>query len=277
MSGSTIRTLPLLAGLLLVTGCETEPDSSGPQYTTGYRSGVEVGNTAFDYTSSGERGSMWVTEVNWAGSVEGALNARVHHPDDIFIEIQNRHPRDMWLTRWIVVVKTSSNLDRLPNDYLFRNDATRAWVLPAPRSGRPLAPNAYAVIAARDDGAFASADYIVPGFTLPQGPFEIELYDPDERIIDAVGDVHKELFAGAWDQVTARSMERSQVLFGNLGGRDASWHSYSLNDFDQGSLGQQHAELRANVAEGWRTLTFATPGLPNSPDYSGSVSSGAED
>ena len=142
-----------------------------------------------------------------------------------------------------------------------------------------MQPNEYVLIAVRADGAFPTADYIVPDLKFPDGSFAIDLYDIDERIIEGMGDTHKERFAGSWDLVTARSMERSQSLFGNSGSVDGSWHSYSGNDFDLApATGPRlHDALRVNIAEAYRPLTFATPGLPNSPDYAGIISSGAED
>lgn len=270
--------VPLLAiGLLVSSGCADEPTFAGPDYSVGYRDGSRVGDPAFDYTSSGERGSAVITEVMWAGSVEGDLSARIHHPDDIFIEIQNRHPRPIFLTGWRLIVRSSPNRDRMPDNYAWRTEATRTIVLPAPRSGLPVPPNGYAVVAVRTDGAFFEADYVAPDLVLPDGSFEITLTDPDERLVDGVGDIHKERFAGAWDQVVARSMERTQLLFGNRGNSDVSWHSYSLNDFDGTADDSLHMTQRAGVAPQYQTLTFATPGRANSPDYSGNVSSGAED
>lgn len=270
----------LLLGLI-GAGCAIENREETKDFSVGYRTGVRVIDSegSASYTSSGERGNMMITEVHWAGSVEGPAAASVHYPDDIFIEIQNKHPRPMWLTGWRITIHASPNRDRLPDDYLFRTDSTKTYILPAPLSGKPLQPNEYAVIAVRADGAFPTADYIVPDLAIPPGGFAMDLYDVDERIIEGMGDIRKERFAGAWDLVTARSMERSQSLFGNAGSVDGSWHSYSGNDFDlpPASGPRLHDALRVNIAEAYRPLTFATPGLPNSPDYAGIISSGSED
>ena len=277
------KLLPLtLLGLgLLSSGCSLDNREETSGFSVGYRTGVRVTDSegSASYTSSGERGNVMISEVNWAGSVEGPLEASVHYGDDLFIEVQNKHPRPIWLTGWRITVHSSPNRDRLPDDYLFRTDATKTYILPAPRSGKPLQPNEYALIAVRADGAFPTADYIVPDLKFPEGSFAIDLFDIDERIIEGMGDIHKERFAGSWDLVTARSMERSQSLFGNSGSVDGSWHSYSGNDFDLApATGPRlHDALRVNVAEAYRPLTFATPGLPNSPDYAGIISSGAED
>ncbi len=277
------RTLPtaLLALALLGSGCSIDNRQETTDFSVGYRTGVRVTDSegSASYTSNGERGNVMITEVNWAGSVEGPLSASVHYADDIFIEVQNKHPRPIWLTGWRITIQSSANRDRLPDNYLFRTDASKTYILPAPRSGKPLQPNEYAVIAVRADGAFPTADYIVPDLTIPAGGFSMDLFDIDERIIEGMGDIHKERFAGAWDLVTARSMERSQSLFGNAGSVDGSWHSYSGNDFDlpPPTGPRLHDALRVNIAEAYRPLTFATPGLPNSPDYAGIISSGSED
>ena len=68
--------------------------------------------------------------------------------------------------------------------------------------------------------------------------------------------------------------ERIQLIFNNRGNRDSAWHSYSLNDFDDGKRAEFHVQLRERVAEGFKQRTFATPGMPNSPDYSGNISTG---
>ena len=264
---------------MLLSACTLEPRTETNDFSVGYRTGVRVTDSegSASYTSNGERGNVMITEVNWAGSVEGTATARVHYDDDLFIEVQNKHPRPIWLTGWRLTIQSSANRDRLPDDYLFRTDATVTYILPAPRSGKPLAPNEYAVIAVRADGAFPTADYILPELRFPEGGFSIDLYDIDERIIEGMGDIHKERFAGSWDLVTARSMERSQSLFGNSGSVDGSWHSYSGNDFDLPPVTgpRLHDALRVNVAEAYRP--FTTPGMPNSPDYAGIISSGAED
>ncbi len=247
-----LRLLAALGAAGLLSACADAP--ADPRQRIGYRSGVDSDDAALAYTSNGERGSCAITEVHFAGSVEGTLDARVHYEDDVFIEIQNRHPRPIWLTGWRIVVESSQNIDRMPDDWAFHVDASRSYVLPAPRSGLPIPSGGYVVI--------------------PSGGFAMELFDIDDRVIDGIGDTHKLVFAGGFDGVTARSMERTQLLFGNRGERDASWHAYSLNDFDGLGADSLHVVLRAGVHPDFATLTFATPGAPNSPDYAGNVSSG---
>lgn len=269
------RRAPLLRALLPgalvlapLVGCEPQPDP-GIQREVGYRSGTEND----DYLSNGERGNVQIYEINWAGSVRGTGDDRVYDPDDIFIELQNKHPRPIHLTGWLLTVETGADLDNLDaRDYDAR--ATRTYTLPARESRQPVQPNEFVVIAKKRDGAF-EADYYIEDLELPRDGFEVALRDLDNRLIDGAGDARKQPFAGAWDRVTARSMERIQLIFNNRGNRDGSWHTYSLNDFDDGVRGELHGTLRTRIREDYRTLTFATPGMPNSPDYSGYISSGS--
>lgn len=260
----------LLAALLLTSlcGCERAPDS-GIEREVGYRSGtVDDG-----YLSNGERGNVQVNEIMWAGSVRGDGLDRVWDPDDVFIELQNKHPRPIYLHRWQITVEVGHALDGL--DETSRDDRSRiTYVIPRRESRQPVQPNEFVVIAAKRDGAF-EADYYIEGLKLPRTHFQITLQDIDNRLIDGGGDARKPAFAGAFDRVTARSMERIQLIFNNRGNRDASWHTYSLNDFDTDERGALHAGLRDRIREEWRPLTFATPGRPNSPDYSGFISSGS--
>ena len=84
-------------------------------------------------------------------------------------------------------------------------------------------------------------------FGYQRASFEVTLRDLDERLIDHIGDDRKPPFAGSWDGVTSRSMERIQLIFNNRGDRDAAWHSYSLNDFDEDDRGAFHQRLRNQI------------------------------
>ena len=123
----------------------------------------------------------------------------------------------------------------------------------------------------RADGAYPDADYIIPNLRIPRDFFGITIRDLDNRLNDGAGDAHKAIPGGGWDLVTARSMERVQLIFSNQSGRNASWHSYSYNEWD----GAAHTALRSRLAPEYMDRTYATPGMPNSPDYSGNTSSGS--
>lgn len=274
-----------------VLGCDTAVDDDGRGEQVGYRTGTSDDG----WTNNGERGNINITEVLWSGSVRvDADGNRVHHPGDVFIELRNKHPRPMNLTGWLLTIDQSPYADGRWWGQTSGVRTRQEFVIPPRINRQPVEPNEYVTIAALEGGAFGEipcedapdtakrtdddrcylADYYIPGLILPNGPFDITIRDLDERLIDGAGDERKLPFAGGWDLVTSRSMERIQLIFNNRGNRDAAWHSYSLNDFDEGSRAEFHELLRSNVHPDFRAHTYATPGMPNSPDYSGFVSSG---
>lgn len=287
-----------LLGLSLAFGCTApQPDPDGRGQQVGYR----TGDQSSQWTSSGERGNFNVTEVFWPGSVRGEGAARVHDPRDVFIELQNKHPRPMHLTHWILQISSgkfdeglhpgqTTKVPGLPYGVPTRQE----YLLPKRVNGQPVEPSEFVVIAASRTGAFGEidcaqapegvrkspdgrcwlADYYIEDLRLDNAPFEIVLQDSDERLIDQAGDRRKRPFAGSWDLVSARSMERVQIIFNNRGNRDQGWHTYSLNHWEEGEKGALHKDLRRFVHPDYLTHTYATPGMPNSPDYSGFVSSG---
>lgn len=264
-----MRWIVTLFALSMVWGCNTALEPDGRGESVGYRSGT----SADGYTSNGERGNITITEVFWTGSVRETDNGIVFDRGDVFVELQNKHPRPIYLTGWLLKIESGladEGIDKPSRRY--RSEQT--FVLPAPANGQPLYPNDYAIVAAKNTGAFPNAQFVIEDFRLPDGPFEITLRDLDERLIDHIGDDRKPPFAGSWDGVTSRSMERIQLIFNNRGGRDAAWHSYSLNDFDRDARAALHRDLRSNIQPEYRKRTFATPGFPNSPDYSGNTSAG---
>lgn len=257
-----------LVALCAASGCEREPDV-GVTREVGYRTGT----IEDEYLSNGERGNVQINELMWAGSIRGDGPERTWDADDVFVELQNKHSRPIYLTRWQLVVEVGPATDGLREPS--RDDRARVTYVIPEREGRaPVQPNEFVVIAARRDGAF-EADFYIEDLKLPRANFELTLMDLDNRLIDGAGDSRKPAFAGAFDRVTARSMERVQLIFNNRGNRDGSWHTYSLNDFDTGERGALHEALRHRVRPEWRPFTFATPGMPNSPDYSGYISSGS--
>ena len=268
-----MRTLTYgLLSLVLAWGtsaCEPQPDDDGRGESVGYRSGT----AADDYTSNGERGNVSISEINWAGSV--ANDSGAHDKNDIFIELQNKHPRPIFLKGWLLTIEAGHHTDGLRHPHSRRDRSSISYVLPARENGKPVETNEFVIISRKRNGAFADADFFIEDLAIPEGPFEMTLQDLDERLIDHIGDDRKQPFAGAWDGVTARSMERIQLIFNNRGNRDSAWHSYSLNDFDVGRRAEYHQLLRSRVGENYVNKTFATPGMPNSPDYSGNTSSGS--
>jgi len=232
--------------------------------------GYRAGTAEDDYLSNGERGNVFISEVNWAGSVRsGVRGLRKHDPDDIFIEFQNKHPRPIHMTGWQIVVRTGTG-DPLRDAEFHRTDPPeRIFVIPPRENGESIQPNAFVTVAAKRDGAFPNADYYIEDLALPDARWEITLKDLDDRLIEPAGAVSQDVFAGGYDLVTVRSMERIQLIFSNRGSSESSWHAYSYNVWDE-----QHAELTQHIDPAYREFTFASPGLANSPDYSGNTAGG---
>lgn len=238
----------LLIGTLLVsmissmTACIEDPGVSDSQVL--YR-WDPVGQP-----SSAERGAIMINEIGWAGSVDDAGN---RDRDDVFIEILNKHPRPVNFSGWRL------NFD---GDYKYS--------LRIPATEIIVPPNGYFVIASKEEGAFGEvADIIMEDLKLGDKANYIQMKDNDRRLIESAGSRDARVFAGGYDLVTTRSMERAQVLFGNRGNLDRSWHHNiedAREDFDPSS--------RTYIREGFRRYTLASPGRANSADYSGTTSSG---
>lgn len=219
---------------LTLAGCNRDPGN--PPKTPLYRKNPDEGPT------SGERGKVAITEINYAGSV---TDDGTHRWDDVFVELQNRGERPANLSGWRLLV---------------RGDHSETYRIPP---SPPVPPNGYFVIVRQPDGAFGDvADAVIDDLELGRKHLTIELLDRDKRRITVVGSEAEELFAGGWDTVTVRSMERTSLLFANSGSVSRSWHAYSTN------TGLE------TISEGYRKFTLASPGRANSRDYSGSTASG---
>lgn len=227
-------TFVLLACAALMGACD---DPGTPEVEPNYRNVIE------GEPSSGERGSMLINELNYAGSMS---DSGTWDRDDIFIELWNKHPRPINVSGWRIEVD---------------GDYNRGYRIPAVEQAIP--PNGYFVIAKKDDGAFADiADVFIPDLELGEHLVHVELRDIDRKLMEDAGSDRERVFAGGFDTYAVRSMERAQLIFGNRGGQARNWHSYSANSGF------------TTIAEGWRQRTLASPGAANSPDYSGNASSG---
>jgi hypothetical protein len=261
-----LKRLALL--VLLLFGCRDLPDDEH-----GYQVAVRDGTKGEGYLSSGERGSVLITEINWAGSVKGdKVDHLEHDSKDVFIELQNKTARPVHFTDWLLVIESDRVRGALETEDRARDTFVASYRLPKRLGGRPAYTNEYVIIARSRDGAFPDADYVIEDLELPTTDFTITLRDIDLRLIDASGSLGERVFAGGWDLVSVRSMERVQLLFTNDGQREASWHAYSLAPWSPTNL---HTMLRARIAPAYAPFTFATPGMANSPDYSGNTSSGS--
>lgn len=101
--------------------------------------------------------------------------------------------------------------------------------------------------------------------------------------MEGAGSEDQPPFAGGYDLVTSYSMERVHLMFGGRGDEPQSWHYFNKRDCPrdltrgEGNAGLTCFEGRPNnvrIAEGCRAHTLGTPGMPNSPDYSGARASG---
>src|SRR5690554_321221 len=111
-----------------LAGCDTS-DPGFPDAQQLYR-WTDPGNP-----SSAERGAILINEIGYAGSVS---DEGVYDPDDVFLEILNKHPRPVNFSGWRL------NL---------RGDYERSYRIPA--MDFEVGANEYLVIAAKRDGAFA--------------------------------------------------------------------------------------------------------------------------
>mgnify|MGYP000731236463 CR=1 FL=1 len=272
---SSLAVLLLAGTALWMSGCDSGIGDERDQ-GVGYRNGTAIADNSNEsdgddegFTSNGERGNLIITEINWAGSV---TNDGVYDPDDIFIEFQNKHPRPIHLTGWQLTIEAGNNHPRMLTHH--RHERGRVtYPIPLRENGLQVQPNEYIVLVKKADGAFSAvADYVVPELDIPWDFFRISLRDIDDRRMSDAGSTGQEVFAGGYDLVTVRTMERVQLLFANQGGREASWHSYSYNPWDS-----EHAERISNIGDDWKERTFGSPGLANSPDYSGNTSAGTTD
>jgi hypothetical protein len=225
---------------LLFTFMACNPDPGEISETVGYRVG--------DDESSGERGTVQITEVLWSGSVN---NDGIRDPDDNFIELRNTGDGPVNLSGWQLQISGEVN---------------RTLIIPT--SDVTLDVGEHGFVAAKDTGCFPNATWVVSELDFGKGDaFQVTIRDQDERLIEPVGSTSMPPFAGGYDLVTSRSMERIELMFGGAGTAPSSWHFYTPTEVD--------VPNDTNVSETCRNLTHASPGLANSPDYSGSYATGS--
>lgn len=235
------RRFGCLVGLVLVAGCNTDPRDQMEQVVT-YRAGV-------DGPTSGERGTVKITEILWSGSV---TNDGAWDRTDVFFEIRNEGNRPVNLRDWRIELEGAMMLSwRIPGDLVVQ-----------------VADHVF--IAAKDTGCFPTPDAIIPNLQFPLGdPFRLTLLDADEHLIEPAGDRFKLPFAGGYDLVQSRSMEKVELMFGGRGDQPASWHYYTEAPVS--------VPNNDRIAPDCQRNTLASPGRPNSPDYSGAYASGGLD
>lgn len=231
-----MRFLPFV----VLLGCNPDPGEIGQG--VGYRDDYPD-----DEGNSGERGSVKISEILWSGSVtdDGTWDVT-----DVFVELRNESNRPVDVTGW--------RLD-------LEGAIAKTFLIP---EGPEIGVSEHRFAVAKTSGCFSEADWIIPGLAFPNGdPFRLTLRDADERLMESAGSKDHPPFAGGYDLAVSRSMEKIELMFGGQGTEPASWHHYTDVQVD--------IPNDDKVLEICRARTFASPGRPNSPDYSGSYASGS--
>jgi hypothetical protein len=237
-----VRIFILLIFLAFLTYNCSNPDPGDPFPSVFGHYGVD------SKYKTGERGDIFITEIFWSGSIRSNSDGSVSYFwDDYMIELQNKLERPMNYSRWLLV---------------FEGDMEKTFVIP--ENDITIYPNDYFVIARTNELAFTGADVVIPDLYIPQENFEITLLDCDWRLIEPAGSKEGRPFAGGNDLITSRSMERSQQVFGNSGGAESNWHSFSSTS-------------GINVNVDFMKKTLASPKHANSKNYAGSTASGDND
>ncbi len=210
--------------------------------------GVTFRDSDQEGPNSGERGSVKISEVGWSGSV---TDTGAWDPTDVFVEIRNEGNRPLDVAGWQLVIEGA---------------VTTTAVLPA--NGREIAVGEHWFYATKSSGCFPEPDGVAPALRFTAGdPFEVTLRDADDRLIEPAGSTDAPPFAGGFDLVESRSMERVELMFGGEGTSPNAWHFYTDADVD--------VPNNDRIADTCRLRTLASPGRPNSPDYSGATASGS--
>ena len=227
--------------VLALSACNLDPGEIDQQ--VGYRTGLEPGQP-----NSGERGSVVVTEVLWSGSVD---NDGTWDRTDVFVEIKNESMRPVNLTDWHLV-----------------QEGARRVTYRIPRSDFELDVGRHMLVVAKTTGCFTEPDLVIPelGFAFDE-PFLLTLRDADERLMEPAGSRNDPPYAGGWDGQVSRSMEKVELMFGGRGREPHAWHYYTNAEVD--------VPNNDRIAERCRERTLASPGRPNSPDYSGAFAVGS--
>ena len=230
-----------LLGLTMLGACQPDPRDELDQRTD-FRVGLEPGDPV-----SGERGTIVIGEVLWSGTVR---NDGSWDSTDVFVEVRNEGVRPVNLSGWHLIMT-----------------GVRQVVHRFPDSEVVLGVGEHRFMAAKSDGCFPEPDWVVPALSFSYGDsFMLTLRDADERLMDAAGSRTMPPYGGGYDGVVSRSMEKVSLMFGGRGTEPHSWHFYNRDDVD--------VPNNQRMLPACRQRTGASPGQPNSPDYSGAFASG---
>ncbi len=264
----TARTVPPIGLLLAVLGTACGDPSDQLEQTVDFRDGVDDDPQGQDEPTTGERGTVKIAEINAAGTVR---DDGTWDPSDVWIELRNEGARPINLSRWRLEVEG-------PWTYTTR----------IPTSDRKVDVGEHVVITAKADGCVVEPDLVASDLRLPTNgdAFQITLLDADEHLIDGAGSDEAPPFAGGYDGRAAYAMERIHLMFGQNGGSPQVWQFHnrtpcpnSVVAADGGGNLSCFESIPNNdrLAPDCRRWTYATPGRPNSPDYSGAYASGGFD
>ena len=232
-----MRALPLW----LLLGCN--PDPGHPDQGVTYRDGLDDSEA-----DSGERGNVKISEILWSGSV---TNEGSWDPSDVFVELRNEGNRRVNVSGWFLEL-----------------EGVREVTWRIPDSDIEIEVGEHRFIAAKNDGCFPNPDWVIPALSFPYGdPIYLRLRDRDEHLIEPAGNREMPPYAGGYDLVVSRSMEKVELMFGGRGTEPHSWHHYTSAEVE--------VPNNDKVGSGCAERTLAAPGRPNSPDYSGAYASGS--
>jgi hypothetical protein len=245
-------------------GCNPVPEA--PTEGVEFRAGT-------DGATSGERGNIKIAEILWSGSV---TNDGVRDATDVFVEIRNEGAQPVNMSNWYLEL-----------------EGTIETAFRFPASDFVLEVNEQAVAVTKTTGCFPNAEWVIPELRFPDGdPFELTILDSDEHLGENAGNETAPPYAGGFDGVVSRSMERINLMFGARGSTPHAWHYYAESlcsdayyaEDPEGRAGHFcssdegiSSDISNNdlVAPECRQLTMASPGRANSPDYSGAYASGS--
>jgi len=182
----------IITMLLMLISCGvTDPDAAG-----------------FSVSDLDIRSLIYVSELNWAGSVDN--NGNNNDPDDDYIEISNYYNVSIDISGWSIVISGVVNK-----------------VISIP-TGTILGDGDYYTIGRHTSGAFTSFNQVDPDFSLPNTGFIIQIKDGMGKVSETVDFTKISYLPGGVSLPTLRkSAIRQLEYFDPAPGDDVdSWKSY---------------------------------------------------
>jgi phosphatidylserine/phosphatidylglycerophosphate/cardiolipin synthase-like enzyme len=199
------------------------------QWDQAWKISRSLDNTFSKISGSGANtGDVYISEINWAGTSNGAAQLQ----DDDYVEIFNNSSKPIDLTHWTLTWsshKTSgqnqTNSDFVSYSFPDKNDGT-------PVKNAVILPGEYRILYGSNSGIISTAAaYMKNGikipdskkFSLPDADFTVALYDKDMNLIDRA-DADYRLREGYYDPFlkTVSSINRRVKPDGQP---DTGWYS----------------------------------------------------